>query len=85
MYAFKIACWALIFIFRLGFPPGVSIATILNLDVVRIPTIRGETGAIIGGGGYFAHLVVLPDEFLLKSVVIRVDFKINLSGRTRIY
>ena len=28
MYAFKIACWALIFIFRLRFPPGVSIATI---------------------------------------------------------
>ena len=25
-YAFKIACWALIFIFRLCFPPGVSIA-----------------------------------------------------------
>ena len=29
MYAFKIACWALIFIFRLRFPPGVSIATML--------------------------------------------------------
>ena len=31
MYAFKIACWALIFIFRLRFPPGVSIATILKV------------------------------------------------------
>ena len=31
MYAFKIACWALIFIFRLRFSPGVSIATILKL------------------------------------------------------
>ena len=30
MYAFKIACWALIFIFRLRFPPGVSIVTILK-------------------------------------------------------
>ena len=30
MYAFKIACWALIFIFRLRFPPGVSIATIIT-------------------------------------------------------
>ena len=27
MYAFKIACWALIYIFRLRFPPGVSIST----------------------------------------------------------
>ena len=32
MYAFKIACWALIFIFRLRFPSGVSIATILKRD-----------------------------------------------------
>ena len=30
MYALKIACWALILIFRLRFPPGVSIATVLN-------------------------------------------------------
>ena len=30
MCAFKIACWALIFILRLRFPPGVSIATILK-------------------------------------------------------
>ena len=28
MYAFKIAYWALIFIFRLRFPPGVSIALV---------------------------------------------------------
>jgi hypothetical protein len=28
MYALKIACWALIFIFRLRFPPGISIAKI---------------------------------------------------------
>ena len=28
MYAFRITCWALIFIFRLRFPPGISIATI---------------------------------------------------------
>ena len=31
------------------------------------------------------YICVLPDEFLLKSVVIRVDFKRNPSGRTRIY
>jgi hypothetical protein len=30
MYALKIACWALISIFRLRFPPGISIATVLE-------------------------------------------------------
>ncbi len=30
MYAFRIACWALIFIFRLHFPPATSIAIIIN-------------------------------------------------------
>ena len=35
MYAFKIACWALIFIFRLRFPPGVSIATIVKVFCVH--------------------------------------------------
>ena len=39
----------------------------------------------MGGGGGYSYICVLPDEFLLKSVVITVDFKINLSGRTRIY
>ena len=34
MYAFKIVCWALIFIFRLRFPPGVSIATILYSSII---------------------------------------------------
>ena len=28
----KIACWALIFIFRLRFPPDISIATILKRE-----------------------------------------------------
>ena len=35
MYAFKIACWALVFIFRLRFPPGVSIATIVKAFCVH--------------------------------------------------
>ena len=35
-------------------------------------------------GGY-SYIRVLPDEFLLKSVVITVDFKRNSSGRTRVY
>ena len=38
-----------------------------------------------GGGGGYSYVRVLPEEFLLKSVVITVDFKRNSSGRTRIY
>ena len=49
--------------------------------------IRAVTKALIegGGGGGYSYIRVLPDEFLLKSVVITVDFKRNSSGRTRIY
>ena len=43
-----------------------------------------EQGVHWEGGGY-SYIRVLPDEFLLKSVVITVDFKGNSSGRTRIY
>ena len=44
------------------------------------------TKALIGGGGgEYSYILVLSDEFLLKSVVITVDFKSNSSGRTRIY
>ena len=46
---------------------------------------RGETRALIGGGGEYSYLLVLPDEFLLKSAVIKVNFKRNSSGGTRIY
>ena len=46
--------------------------------------IRGETRALIGGGEY-SYLLVLPDEFLLKSAVIKFNFKRNSSDRTRIY
>ena len=42
MYAFKIACWALIFIFRLRFPSGVSIATILKQLAVFFRCIWSE-------------------------------------------
>ena len=45
---------------------------------------RAKTKALIGGGVY-SYIHVLPDELLLKSVVIIVDFKRNSSGRTRIY
>ena len=33
MYAFRITCWVLIFIFRLRFPPGVLIASILTRSI----------------------------------------------------
>ena len=46
---------------------------------------RAETKALVGGGGVYSYIHVLPDEFLLKSVVITVDIKRNSSGRTRIY
>jgi hypothetical protein len=32
MFGFKVICWALLFIFKLRFPPGVSIAT-FNIKV----------------------------------------------------
>ena len=43
--AFKIACWALIFIFRLRFPPGISIATIMyfNFHKILFSAIRAIT------------------------------------------
>ena len=46
---------------------------------------RDESKALIGGGGAYSYIRVLPDEFLLKSTVMTTDFKRNSSGRTRIY
>ena len=54
-------------------------------DIDLAPLHRGETRALIGGRGECSYLLVLPDEFLLKSAVINVNFKRNSSGRTRIY
>ena len=42
--------------------------------------MQAVTKALIGGGGY-AYIRVLPDEFLLKSVIITVDFKRNSSAK----
>ena len=36
-------------------------------------------------GCVYSYIRVLPDEFLLKSVVITVDFKRNWSSRTRVF
>ena len=43
---------------------------------------RVVTRALVGAGGVYLYIRVLPDEFVLKSVVIRFDFKRNSSGRT---
>ena len=41
---------------------------------------RAVTKALIGGGGGYSYIRVLPDELLLKSVIITVNFKRNSSG-----
>ena len=53
--------------------------------LVSFKPARAVTKALIGGGGGYSYIRVLPDEFRLKSVAITVDFKRNSSGRTRIY
>ena len=63
-----------------------SITICITVICWQIANIRGEIRALIGGGGgEYSYLLVLPDEFLLKSAVIKVNFKRNSSGRTRIY
>ena len=47
--------------------------------------LSAVTKALIGRGEAYSYTCVLPDEFLFKSTVMTTDFKINLSGRTRIY
>ena len=54
------------------------------MQLMRFGAYRADTRALIGRCEY-SYLCVLPDEFLLKSVVIRVDFKRISSGRTRRY
>ena len=56
----------------------VNIFLIHNLSMLS----RGETRALIGGGGgEYSYLLVLPDEFLLKSAVIKVYFKKKFVGQ----
>ena len=57
----------------------------MNPDWISTPKFGGETRALIGGGGEYSYIRVLPDEFLLKSAVIKVNFKRNSLGRTRRY
>ena len=49
-----------------------QILVLLDLKNWVTLDIRGETRALIGGGGEYSYLLVLPDEFLLKSAVIKV-------------
>ena len=49
------------------------------MDFLRDSTIRAVARALIGGGGggegvYYSYTCVMLDQFLLKSVVIRVNF-----------
>ena len=39
--------------------------------------VEGRSQSVNWGGGGYSYIRVLPDEFLLKSVVITVDFKKN--------
>ena len=58
----------------------------LAIVFVKVALVRrAETNALIGGGGAYSYIRVLPDEFLLKSTVMTTDFKRNSSSRTRIY
>ena len=72
--------------------PGQSVNILNNVHEMieetstNVPvSMRAVTRALIGGRGEYSYICVLPDEFLLKSVVIRVDFKRNSSDRARIY
>ena len=40
MFGFKVFCWALLFIFKLRFPPGVSIATFYIICIDDDPGLR---------------------------------------------
>ena len=43
MALLKVICWALIFIIRIRFPPGKSLATILNkLFVLNVGNLQGR-------------------------------------------
>ena len=59
----------------------------VDAQTVKIVQLRGETRALIGGGGggkYSYLLEFIIDEFLLKSAVIKVDFKRTVGQNTNI-
>ena len=57
----------------------------VDAQTVKIVQLRGETRALIGGGGKYSYLLeFIIDEFLLKSAVIKVDFKRTVGQNTNI-
>lgn len=58
----------------------------LNLPDVDIIIIDSEyvevTMALFGGVARYSYIRVLTEDFFLKSLIIRDDFKRNSSGRT---
>jgi hypothetical protein len=50
MFGFKVICWALLFIFKLRFPPGVSIATVL----LRVTCI----GSPHSSGTFYIYIIL---------------------------
>ena len=73
------------YVFRLHFVHNGQKNSQYFTAVLKYQLVRAETKALIGGGGAYSYIRVLPDEFLLKSTVMTTDFKRNSSGRTRIY
>ena len=55
------------------------------INVVKNKIKRQGRNYSVNWGCKYSYIGVLPDEDLLKSVVIKVDFTRNSSGRTRIY
>jgi hypothetical protein len=39
MFGFKVICWALLFIFKLRFPPGVSIAYVIVRELAYLDSL----------------------------------------------
>ena len=69
--------WAVSWIFTTIF---ISYAKYWKIADVIVHVVRALARAFIGGGGgecVYSYICVMPDEILLKSVVISVNFKRN--------
>ncbi len=59
----------------------------VNLDNwgrVRCIIVSGITRALMGGGGVYSYICVLPELISFEMNLKTTDFKRNSSGRTRI-
>ena len=73
MALLKVICWALIFIIRIRFPPGKSLATILDLITKKI----SKCGAIISRIQHFSNsdslkLIYYASVYFLKGLMVLV-------------